>query len=125
MAEGSSVSAHIINLQGYIQRLEALGVPFPADFGTDMILKSLPASFAGFVMNYNMHGLNKMLAELFAMLKVAEKDIQKNTNNVLLVKHSTQSKKKSGSKKKGKSKGTGLSRTPKKDRPGPKADAEC
>jgi hypothetical protein len=126
MSEGSLVSAHVIKLQGYIQRLEALGVPFPADFGTDMILKSLPPSFAGFVMNYNMHGMNKTLAELFAMLKVAEKDIQKSTNNVLLVKHSTQFKKKKyGSKKKGKSKGTGSSRTPKKDRPGPKADAEC
>jgi hypothetical protein len=73
-----------------------------------------------------MHGMNKMLAELFDMLKVAEKDIQKNTNNVLLVRHSTQfKKKKSGSNKKGKSKGTGPSHTPKKDRPGPKADAEC
>jgi hypothetical protein len=95
------------------------------DFGTDMILKSLPPSFAGFVMNYNMHGMNKMLAELFAMLKVAEKDIQKSTNNVLLVRHSTQFKKKSGSKKKGNSKGTGPSRMPKKGRPGPKANAGC
>jgi hypothetical protein len=46
MAEGSSVSAHLIKLQGYIQRLEALGFPFPAEFGTDMILKSLPPSFS-------------------------------------------------------------------------------
>jgi hypothetical protein len=53
MAEGSLVSAHVIKLQGYIQRLEALGIPFHVDFGTDMILKSLPPSFAGFVMNYN------------------------------------------------------------------------
>jgi hypothetical protein len=89
MAEGSSVSAHVIKLQGYIQRLEVLGVPLPADFGTDMILKSLPPSFAGFVLNYNMHGMNKTLAKLFTMLKVAKKDIHKNTNNVLLVKHST------------------------------------
>jgi hypothetical protein len=126
MDKGSSVSAHVIKLQGYIQRLEALGVPFPMDFGTHMILKSLPPSFDGFVMNYNMHGMNKTLTELFAMLKVVERDIQKNTNNVLLVKHSTQfKKKKSGSKKKGKSKGTGSSRTPMKDRPEPKADAEC
>jgi hypothetical protein len=125
MAEGSSISAHVIKLQGYIQRLEALGVPFPVDFGTDMILKSLPPSFTGFVMNYNMHGMNKTLVELFAMLKVADKDIQKSTNNVLLVKHSTQFKKKSGSKKKGKSKGTGSSCMPKKDRLGSKADAEC
>jgi hypothetical protein len=52
-----------------------LGVPFPVDFGTDMILKSLPPRFASFVMNYNMHDMKKSLAELFAMLKVAEKDI--------------------------------------------------
>jgi hypothetical protein len=89
VAEGSSVSAHVIKLQGYIERLEALGVPFPADFGTDMILNSLPPRFAEFVMNYYMHVMNKTLTELFTMLKVAEKDIQKNTNNMLLVKHST------------------------------------
>jgi hypothetical protein len=76
MAEGSSVSAHVIKLQGYIQRLEVLGIPFPMDFGTDTILKSLPPSFARFVMNYNMHGMNKTLAELFAMLKFSEKDRQ-------------------------------------------------
>jgi hypothetical protein len=93
MDEGSLVSAHVIKLQGYIQRLETLGIPFPTDFRTDMILKSLAPSFPGFVMNYNMHGMKKTLAELFAMIKVAEKDIQKNTNNVLLVRHSTQFKK--------------------------------
>ena len=54
-----------------VQRLEALGVPFPMEFGTDLILKSLPPSYAGFVMNFNMHGMNKTLGELFAMLKVA------------------------------------------------------
>jgi hypothetical protein len=107
-------------------KVRGVGRPFPVDFGTDMILKSLPPSFAGFVMNYNMHGMNEMLAKLFAMPKVVEKDIQKSTNNVLLVRHSTHfKKKKSGSKKKGNSKGTGPSRTPKKERPGPKADAEC
>jgi hypothetical protein len=94
MAEGSSVNVHVIQLQGYIQRLEAIGVLFPADFGTGMILKSLPPSFASFVINYNMHGMEKSLAEQFAMLKVVEKDIQKNTNNVLLVRHGTRFKKK-------------------------------
>ena len=75
MAEGSSVSTHVIKLHGYIQRLESLGVPFPLELGTDLILKSLPPSYAGFVMNFNMHGMNKSLGDLFAMLKVAEKDI--------------------------------------------------
>ena len=58
MAEGSSVSAHVINLHGYVQRLKALGVPFPMEFGTDLILKSLPPSYARFVMNFNMDGAN-------------------------------------------------------------------
>jgi hypothetical protein len=65
MAEGSSVSAHVIKLQGYIQRLEALGIPFPADFVTDMILRSLPLSFAGFLINYNMHGISSHLLNCF------------------------------------------------------------
>ena len=53
-------------------------------------------------MNYNMHGMNKTLVELFAMLKVAEKDIQKTaTNHVLMVNKTTHfKKKKSGGNKK-------------------------
>ena len=62
----------LAGINGYVQRLEALGVPFPVELGIDNILKSLPPSF---VMNYNMHGMNKTLVELFAMLKVAEKDL--------------------------------------------------
>ena len=86
----------------YVQRLEALGIPFPSELGTDIILKSLPPSYAGFVMNFNMHGMNKTLAELFAMLKVAEKDIQKDTNHVMMVKKTTHFKKqRAGQKKKG------------------------
>ena len=72
MAEESLVSAHVIKLHGYVQRLEALGVPFPKEFGTDLILNSLPPSFAGFVMNLNMQGVNNSLADLYAMLKVVE-----------------------------------------------------
>jgi hypothetical protein len=54
-----------------------------------MIFKSLPPSFVGFVINYNMHGLNMTLAELFVVLKVAKKDKEKNTNSVLLMRHGT------------------------------------
>ena len=74
MAEGSSVSAHVIKF-GYVQRLEAMGVPFPPKLGTDLILNSLLPSFAGFIMNFNIHAMNKSLAELFSMLKIAEQDI--------------------------------------------------
>src|SRR5664279_4924187 len=106
MAEGSSVSAHVIKLHGYVQKLGALGVPFPSELGTDIILNSLPPSYAGFVMNFNMHGMNKSLAELFVMLKIAEQDIQKNTNHVMMLNKTTQFKRKKsgGQKKKGKGK---------------------
>src|SRR4051795_8403193 len=125
MAEGSPVSAHVIKLHGYVQRLEALGVSIPVELGTDLVLKSLPPSFAGFVTNYNMHGMNKSLAELFAMLKVAEKYIQKDTNLVLMVKKTAHFKKAKG-KDKGKSK-VADNRKPKKSKtpkPGPPTDAE-
>ena len=125
MAEGSSVSAHVIKLHGYAQRLEALGVPFPVELGTDIILKSLPPSFAGFVMNYNMHGMNKSLSELFAMLKVAEKDIQKNTDHVMMVNKTTKFKKSRTANRKKGSKGKGESRAPKKPKAGPATEAEC
>ena len=90
MAQGSSISAHVIKLHVYVQRLESLGVPFPKEFGTDLILNSLPPSIDGFVMNFNMQGMNKSLTDLLAMLKVTEKDIQKNTNHVMMVKKTTQ-----------------------------------
>jgi hypothetical protein len=45
MAEESSYSSHVIKVQGYIQKLEVLGVPFDADFGTNMMLKSLLPSY--------------------------------------------------------------------------------
>ena len=105
--------------------MEALGVPFPVELGTDIILKSLPPSFAGFVMNYNMHGMNKSLSELFAILKVAEKDIQKNTDHVMMVNKTTKfNKSRTTNRKKG-SKGKGESRAPKKPKAGPATEAEC
>jgi hypothetical protein len=129
MAEGSSVSDHVIELHGYVQRLEALGVPFPAKLGTDRILKSLPPSFTSFVMNFNIHGMNKTMAKLFTMLKVAEKDIQKDTNHVMMVKKTTHFKKqRSEPKNMGASKGVGPSHAPKKPKnpkAGPNADVDC
>jgi hypothetical protein len=129
MAEGSSGSDHVIELHGYVQRLEALGVPFPAKLGTDRILKSLPPSFTSFVMNFNIHGMNKTMAKLFTMLKVAEKDIQKDTNHVMMVKKTTHFKKqRSEPKNMGASKGVGPSHAPKKPKnpkAGPNADVDC
>src|SRR4051812_31881569 len=42
MAEGSSISEHVIKLVGYAQRLSALGFAIPTTLGTDILLASLP-----------------------------------------------------------------------------------
>ena len=67
---------------------------------TDLILGSLPKSYDQFVMNYNMHHMEKSIAKLHGMLNNVETNIQK-TNPVLMV------QKGEGMKRKGKGKGKG------------------
>ena len=73
-----------------------------------MILGSFPSSCDQFVMNYNMHNMDKTITELFCMLKNVKKSIHK-TNDVLVVqqgkgKHQNNVKPKFVGKGKGKSK---------------------
>ncbi|XP_044457403.1 uncharacterized protein [Triticum aestivum] len=120
MAEGSSVSQHLVKLVGYMWRLEALGSAIPAWLCTDLILLSLPPSFNGFIMNYMMYKMDKSVNELLGMLKNAEFWIQKDTNHV--------TKKTTSFKKKGKVKnGKGVSKTDTKGKPkrGPTKETEC
>ena len=95
MEEHSSVSEHAIKMTGYTQCLEQLGCKIPEELETDRVLQSLPPSFKGFVLNYNMSGMNKSIPDLFAMLKVAEVDIKKE-HQVLMVKNTTSFKKGKG-----------------------------
>ena len=85
MEENSSVSEHILNMSGYNNHLIQLGVNLPDDSVIDIILQSLPPSYKSFVMNYNMQGMTKMIPELFAMLKSAKVEINKE-HQVLMVK---------------------------------------
>jgi hypothetical protein len=68
MEENSSVSEHILKMSGYYNHLTQLGVNLPVDCVIDRVLQSLPPSYKGFMMNYNMQGMNKTIPELFAML---------------------------------------------------------
>ena len=77
MEENGSISEHILKMSGYYNRLAELGVVLPPEAITDRVLQSLPPSYKSFVLNYNMQGMNKSVAELFAMLKVAESEIQR------------------------------------------------
>jgi hypothetical protein len=76
-------------------------------------------------MNLSMYGMNETVDELFDMMKVAEKDTQKNTNHVMMVKKSTHFKKK---KFRGKKTKAEAHRTPNKGKApkaGPTPYAKC
>ena len=77
---------------GYYNHLTQLGVDLPVDCVIDRVLQSLPPSYKGFVMNYNMQGMEKTIPELFAMLKAAEVEIKKE-HLVLMVDKTTSFKK--------------------------------
>ena len=79
MEENSSVSEHILKMSGYHNHLTQLGVDLPVDCVIDRVLKSLPPSYKGFVMNYNMQGMDKTIPDLFAMLKAAEVEIKESS----------------------------------------------
>ena len=84
MALGTLVSAYVLKMKGYIDTLEKLDVPICRELATDLILGSLPESYDQFVINFNMHGMDKSIAELHGMLKNAKQNIKK-VNPVLLV----------------------------------------
>ena len=84
MTPGTSISAHVLKMKGLIDQLDRLGAPISHELATDLILGSFPESYDQFVMNYNMHHMEKSIAELHGMLKNVETNIQK-TNPVLMV----------------------------------------
>ena len=97
---------HVIQMHGYGERLSALGFAISDSLSTDVLLASLSPSYNGFIMNYNMNGMNKTANELYAMLKTAEANLQKDPSHVMMV-NKTTSFKKTGKARKGKNKGNG------------------
>ena len=93
MEGNSSVSEHILKMSGYHNHLSQLGVNLLDDIVIDRVLQSLPPSYKGFVMNYNIQGMPKMMPEIFAMLNLAGVEIKKE-HQVLMVNKSTSFKKK-------------------------------
>ena len=121
--ENSSVSEHVLKMSGYGDRLAQLGVVIPNELGIDHVLQSLPPSYKGFVMNYNMKGMEKTLHELFAMLKTAEVEIKKE-DQVLMFNKTTGFKKK-GKRDNFKRGGKPTAMPAKKSKKGPKSNTEC
>jgi hypothetical protein len=85
MVFGTRVSAHVLKMKGYLDHLEKFGTLVNHDMATDFILGSLPPEYNQFVMNFNMHNIEKSITELHGRLKQAKQNIKKNTPNVLMV----------------------------------------
>ena len=85
-------------MSGYHNHLTQLRVNLPDDSVIYRVLQSLPPSYKGFVMNYNMQGMEKTIPKLFGMLKAAEVEIKKE-HQVLMVNKTTSFKKKGKGKK--------------------------
>ena len=78
----------MLRLSGYYDRLNQVGVNLPDDIVIDRVLQSLPPSYKGFMMNYNMQGMEKTIPELFAMLKSTKVEIKKE-HQVLMIDKTT------------------------------------
>src|ERR1041385_6767743 len=126
MDEHSSVSEHVVKMSGYVQCLNALECQIPDELAVDMVLQSLPPSYKGFVLNYNMQGMIKTPSELFAMLKTAEVEIKKE-HAVFMVNKTTEFKKSSRREKgkKGSPKKDGKSVVIQPKAPKPNPGVEC
>src|SRR5262249_11264337 len=100
MAERSSAAQHALKMNGYIERLGALGFVMDHELSIDLILQSLPDSYAHFVLNYQMNSLSTTIPELINMVKTVEDSIKKNHKAIMVVETSRSSKKKGLKQKK-------------------------
>ncbi|GKF02867.1 zinc finger, CCHC-type containing protein, partial [Tanacetum coccineum] len=62
-------------LKTYIDNLERLGHAMTQNLSVSLILVSLRKKYDGFVQNYNMHNMGKIVTELHAMLKLYEQTL--------------------------------------------------
>ena len=85
LTTGGSVSPHVLKMKGHLDHLDKLGLKIEKELAVDIILQSLPEAYDSFVMNYNMHSMDKSVSELHGMLKTAEKNIKSNIKDVLMV----------------------------------------
>ena len=109
----------------YHNHLTQLGVNLPNDSVIERVLQSLPPSYKGFVMNYNMQGIDKTIPELFAMLKAAEVEIKKEHQVLMVNKTNSFKKKGKGKKWNFKKNGKQVATPIKKPKARPKPETEC
>ena len=99
MVEGSSAVQHGLKMNGYIEQLASLGVLMDHELSIDLILQSLPDSYASFVLNYQMNKISTTIPELVNMLKNAEEAVKKQSSKAVIVVGSSSSSKRWKKKK--------------------------
>ena len=70
MVAGSSVSPHVLKMKGYLDHLKKLGLPISQELAIDIILQTLLDAYDGFVMNYNMHNMEKTILSCTGCLRL-------------------------------------------------------
>ena len=73
LTASGSVSPHVLKMKGHLEHLDKLGLKIEQQLVIDIILQYLPETYNGFIMNFNMHSMEKTVSELHGMLKTAEK----------------------------------------------------
>ncbi|GJR40399.1 retrotransposon protein, putative, ty1-copia subclass [Tanacetum coccineum] len=142
LAEGQSVSDHVLLMKSYLDQLAALNYAFPDKVSISFILNSLSSKFQAFMQNYNMQSIEKIISEVHSLLIEFEKSIKRNkqpivgassTLQVMAIQGGRVQKYKPQGKAKGKGKGKGLQNSyptkPKKPQPykkkHPAKDGQC
>nr|GFB58368.1 zinc finger, CCHC-type [Tanacetum cinerariifolium] len=75
-APGKSMSAHVLEMKGYMDQLHALGKSYDNDMAINLINMSLNKDFSDFVRNFNMHCVRKTVTELHTLLIDYEKGLK-------------------------------------------------
>ena len=128
MAAGQSVEEHVLNMIGYIEDMERMGLGLHSVLYIDLILKSLTPTFIPFIDNMMMNELEPELPKLLKLLKEFEDNRSRRAPALVIDSSSPKPKGKGKSKnlgpkktvKKGKGKGKTLP-----SKKGKMAEAEC
>ena len=77
MEEGTSLVRHALKMYEYIERLNQFGYWMDFELSINLILASLPNSFAQFVLDYRMNNIISTILDLINLLKIAGRKLAK------------------------------------------------
>ena len=76
---------HALKMYEHIERLNQLGYWMDFELSVDLILVSLPDSFAQFVLDYRMNYIISTIPKLINLLETVESSLRKEKKHVMLM----------------------------------------